>query len=42
MHWTQIQGIIEYIGNTINKEPGRFLETCSGELWNYVENTIDI
>ena len=32
IHRTQIQGRIEYVDNTLNKEPGRAIEIYHGEL----------
>ena len=41
MHRTHIQGIIEYVDNNVNTEPGRDMETYSGYLYNYVGNKVD-
>ena len=38
---TYLQGIIYYIENTVNIEPGRDIDTKYGELYNYVGNTFD-
>ena len=42
MHRTRIHGIIDYVDNTLNKEPGIIIETSYGELWNYFGNTVAI
>ena len=41
MHRTHSQERIEYVENTVNREPGRPIDTYSGELYNYVGNTVD-
>ena len=41
MHRTHIQGIIEYVDNNVNTEPGRDMETYSGYLYNYVGIKVD-
>ena len=41
MNWTHIQGIIEYVDNTVSTEPEIYIETYYGGLYNYVGNTVD-
>ena len=41
MNIMHIKGIIEYIDNTVTTEPERARDTYSGELQNYVVNTVD-
>ena len=41
IHRTQIRGIIEYVESTVNTEPGKDIEKYSGEVKNYVGNTVD-
>ena len=41
MYRTKNKGGVEYVDNIVNKEPERSIETYSGEIYNYVGNTVD-
>ena len=41
MHIKHVKGRIEYVGNTMYKQPSRAIGTYTGEIQKNIGNTVD-